>query len=410
MKLPRCLNIASKEALVHEMSRIGVDPVGIKLMAPKLLHLNLKIEGLSAPQANIIKQEMLSVGGEAAVSLGVINCRIKTTDAIISGTEKQMRQVIKKLNIQPFGLKNAASVIRGALENIDKKEIAFSAGRQKWILGKRTLIMGILNITPDSFYDGGKYFKKQNAVKKALQMAEDGADIIDIGGESSRPGSHPVPLKEEIKRVVPAVKEIAKRSNVIVSVDTTKAEVVRQAIDAGARIVNDISALRFDPDMAKVCAENKVGVILMHMRGTPLTMQMDVHYDDLMSEVFNYLQERVSFAVKAGIEEENIAIDPGIGFGKSAEDNLKIINRLSEFKTIGRPIVLGPSRKSFIGKTIVLDAKNKREGTLAAVAAGILNGAHIVRVHDVKEARMSADMVDAIKNSVKESEIQSIRG
>ncbi|MEK6599288.1 MAG: dihydropteroate synthase [Deltaproteobacteria bacterium] len=399
MNLPRHLNITSKEETVSEMSRIGVDRVGIKLMAPKLLHLNLKIEGLTAPQANILKQEMLSVGGDAAVSVGVINCSVKTTDAIISGTEKQIYSVIKKLNMQPFGLKQIGSAIKNAIDNICKREWVFEVKGKKWILERRTLIMGILNVTADSFYDGGQYLKKGEAVKKALQMAEDGADIIDVGGESSRPGSKPVSPEEELKRVIPVIKEAAKKTDVAISVDTTKAEVARQAIDAGAQIVNDISAMRFDPAMAEVCAKTKVGVILMHTRGTPVTMQMDVKYDDLISEIFNHLKERVCFAVKAGIKKEKIAIDPGIGFGKGAEDNLKIIKRLSEFKSIGRPVVLGTSRKSFIGKVLGLDVKDRLEGTIATIAAGILNGASIVRVHDVKETRMAADMADAIKNS-----------
>ena len=381
------------------MSRIGVDRVGIRLMAPKLLHLNLKIEGLTAPQANILKQEMLSVGGDAAVSVGVINCSVKTTDAIISGTEKQIYSVIKKLNMQPFGLKQIGSAIKKAIDNIYIREWVFEVKGKKWILERRTLIMGILNVTADSFYDGGQYLKKGEAVKKALQMAEDGADIIDVGGESSRPGSKPVSLEEELKRVIPVIKEAAKKTDAAISVDTTKAEVARQAIDAGAQIVNDISAMRFDPAMAEVCAKTKVGVILMHTRGTPVTMQMDVKYDDLISEIFNHLKERVSFAVKAGIKKERIAVDPGIGFGKGAEDNLKIIKRLSEFKSIGRPVVLGTSRKSFIGKVLGLDVKDRLEGTIATIAAGILNGASIVRVHDVKKTRMAADMADAIKNS-----------
>lgn len=381
------------------MSGIGVDPVGIKLMSPKLLHFNLKIDGLTSPQANILKQEMLSVGGDAAVSVGVINCSVKTTDAIISGTEKQIYSAVKKLSMQPFDLKKVAVKIKSALDNISRKDVELEAKSGRWVHGKRTLVMGILNTTPDSFYDGGKYFKKADAVKRALQMIEDGADIIDIGGESSRPGSKPVALKEELKRVIPVIKEIAKRSDAIISIDTTKAEVAKQAIGAGAQIVNDISALRFDPEMAKVCAKNKTGVMLMHIRGTPATMQQDVRYYDLMSEIFKYLEERVAFAVKSGIKRERIAIDPGIGFGKSAEDNLKIIRRLSELKSIGRPIALGTSRKSFIGRTLGLEAKDRLEGTIATIVAAICSGAGIVRVHDVKEARMAADMADAIKNS-----------
>ncbi|MDP2683199.1 MAG: dihydropteroate synthase [Deltaproteobacteria bacterium] len=407
--MPRHLNITSKEEIVSEMSRIGVDRVGIRLMAPKLLHLNLKIKGLTAPQANILKQEMLSVGGDAAVSVGVINCSVKTTDAIISGTEKQIYSVIKKLNMQPFGLKQIGSAIKKAIDNIYIREWIFEVKEKKWIIGRRTLIMGVLNVTADSFYDGGQYLKKREAVKKALQMAEDGADIIDVGGESSRPGSKPVSLEEELKRIIPVIKEAAKKTDAAISVDTTKAEVARQAIDAGAQIVNDISAMRFDPAMAEVCAKTKVGVILMHTRGTPVTMQVDVKYDDLISEIFNHLEERVSFAVKAGIKKERIAVDPGIGFGKGAEDNLKIIKRLSEFKSIGRPVVLGTSRKSFIGKILGLDVKNRLEGTIATIAAGILNGASIIRVHDVKETRMAADMADAIKNEIVNCKMQNAK-
>ena len=399
MNLPRHLNITSQEESLLEMSSIGVDPIGIKLMAPKLLHLNLKLEGLTAPQANILKQEMLSVGGEAVVSRGVITCDVATTDAIISGTEKQLKNIVKKLNIQPFGLKKVANRIKNAIDNIYKNEVLFEAKGKKWLLGKQTLVMGILNITPDSFYDGGKYLKKEEAVKKALRMVEAGADIIDVGGESSRPGSQPVSVNEELKRVIPVIKQVAKTSGIVVSVDTTKAEVAKQAIEAGAQIVNDISALRFDPRMAKICAEKKAGVVLMHMRGTPATMQTDVNYHDLMSDIFNHLEERIAFAIKAGIKRQKLAIDPGIGFGKSPEDNLKIINRLSEFKALGRPILLGTSRKSFIGKILGLDAKGRLEGSIATIAAGILRGASIVRVHDVKEARMAADMIDAIKRS-----------
>jgi len=399
VRLPRYINIDCDEESRFEMSRIGVDPVGIRLMSPKLFHLNLKIEGLTSPQANILKQEMLSVGGEAAVSSGVITCGAAATDAIIAGTRKQMQNVIKKLNMQPFGLKKVADKIKNAIENIYKDEIIFRAGRHRWVLGKRILIMGVLNVTPDSFYDGGRYFKKADAGKRALQMIEEGADIIDIGGESSRPGSMPVSLDEEIKRVIPVVKEVARRSGAAISVDTTKSEVARQALQAGAAIINDISSLRFDPAMAGVCAKNKAGVILMHIRGTPATMQMDVEYDDLMSEIFNHLEERVDFAVKAGVKLENIAIDPGIGFGKDYADNLRIIRRLSEFKSMGRPTVLGVSRKSFIGKVLGVEAKGRLIGSIAAAITGILNGACIVRVHDVKETRMAIDMVEAVKNS-----------
>lgn len=266
-------------------------------------------------------------------------------------------------------------------------------------MGKHTLVMGILNITPDSFSDGGRYMEKARAVERAFEMAEEGADIIDVGGESTRPGARRVTLDEELSRVIPVVKEISRGLTIPISIDTTKAEVARQALDNGVSIVNDVSALRFDPQMAPVCARYKAGVILMHMRGTPETMQRDVAYDDLIGEILGFLKSRVEFAMHQGIDLDKIAVDPGIGFGKSSEDNLRIIKNLGEFKALGRPIVLGTSRKSFIGHVLGLDVTERLEGTAATVAVGVLNGASMVRVHDVKAMRRVVDMVDAIRNS-----------
>ncbi|MBI5683419.1 MAG: dihydropteroate synthase [Deltaproteobacteria bacterium] len=396
----RYLPIISETQSKIEMEKIGVDPVGVSLMLNKLLHLNLKVEGLTPPQANILKQEFLSVGGEAAVPRGVITCDIDTADAILSGTEKQFVHVIEKLKLQPFGLEDIGNRIKDVIDNIHKKEFVIKCKNKDIVFGRKTLVMGVLNITSDSFSDGGLYIKKEDAVKRVMEMTDDGADIIDIGGESSRPGSLPVSLNDELDRVLPVIKEVAKNVNVPISIDTTKAEVARQAIENGADIVNDISALRFDKDMADVCARNNVPVILMHMRGTPQTMQTNLKYDNLMSEIFCYLSERIAFAKDAGIKPEKIMIDPGICFGKSAEDNLKIISRLEEFKGFGMPIVIGTSKKSFIGKTLNLDIDDRLEGTAATVAASILKGANIVRVHDVKEMRRVADMVDAIKNQM----------
>lgn len=395
----RYLPIISETQSKIEMERIGVDPVGISLMSNKLLHINLKVENLTAPQANILKQEFLSVGGEAAVPRGVITCDIETADAIISGTEKQFRHVIEKLKLQPFELEDIGNRIKDVIDNIHKREFALKCKNKTLVFGRKTLVMGVLNITPDSFSDGGKYLEKEKALKRVMEMMDEGADIIDIGGESSRPGSKPVSLNDELDRVIPVVQEIAKAGDIPISIDTTKAEVARQAIENGVDIVNDISAFRFDTDMAGVCAKYDMPVILMHMRGTPETMQKDLTYDDLMSEIFEYLYERVDFAKGAGIKSEKILIDPGIGFGKSMEDNLKIINRLEEFKGFGLPIVIGTSKKSFIGKTLNLDIDDRLEGTAATVAAAILKGANIVRVHDVKEMKRVVDMADAIKNS-----------
>lgn len=268
-------------------------------------------------------------------------------------------------------------------------------------LGHRTCIMGILNVTPDSFSDGGKFFNFQHAINRAKQMVEEGADIIDIGGESSRPNAAPVSAAEEIRRVVPVVEELVKHIDVPISVDTVKAEVARRALDAGAAIINDITALTGDPDMAKVVADYDVPVVLMHMKGTPGTMQNNPSYEDPVGEISAYLRDAITRAEAAGIAREKIIVDPGIGFGKTLGHNYTILKHLKNFEALGVPILMGTSRKSFIRKTL---EENGREvpmeeielGTQATVSASILGGAHIVRVHDVKATATTVRITDNI--------------
>ncbi|MEI6127133.1 MAG: dihydropteroate synthase [Pseudomonadota bacterium] len=265
---------------------------------------------------------------------------------------------------------------------------------------KRSYLMGIINVTPDSFSDGGNYYAAPQAVAHGLALAEQGADILDIGGESSRPGAAPVSAAEEIARVVPVIKELAAQVTIPISIDTTKAEVARQALDAGAELVNDISALRFDPAMAGVVAACKVPVILMHMLGTPQTMQHAIRYDSLIADIGAFLRERIAFAVHAGIERDKIIIDPGLGFGKSvSKDNFTIISRLGACASLGRPILVGPSRKACIGKLLNAGAAGRDEGTAAAVAIAVYNGAHLVRVHNVGMMKMVVQVADAIKRA-----------
>lgn len=260
--------------------------------------------------------------------------------------------------------------------------------------------MGILNVTPDSFSDGGVYFDKEKAVEHALRMQEDGADIIDIGGESTRPGAKAVTLKEEIKRVVPVIEALAKKVSIPISIDTYKSAVADAAISSGASIVNDISGLRFDRRMPKVAARHKIPVVVMHIKGTPKNMQKKPSYKALIPEIVDYLTESIAIARDAGIPDEMIIIDPGIGFGKTLEHNLEIINRLHEFKGFEKPILIGPSRKSFIGAILGgLPAEERLEGTAAAVAIGIFNGANIIRVHDVKAMSRVAKIADAVKRA-----------
>jgi len=256
--------------------------------------------------------------------------------------------------------------------------------------------MGILNVTPDSFFDGGKFVDLELALERALQLEAEGADIIDIGGESTRPGSIAISVQEELQRVIPIVEKLTAKTKVLISIDTYKAEVAKRALKAGAQIINDISGLRFDPEMAKVIAESGAAVILMHIQGTPRHMQDNPQYDNLIDEILDYLKKSSTIAMQAGIRADQIIIDPGIGFGKRLEDNYAILKYLSEFKSLGFPILVGPSRKSFIGKVLDLPPEERLEGTLAAVSAAVLHGANIVRVHDVQATVRAVRIIDRI--------------
>lgn len=263
---------------------------------------------------------------------------------------------------------------------------------------RKTHLMGVLNVTPDSFSDGGIYFDRSIAVKRAYEMVQDGADIIDIGGESTRPGSMPVSIEEEISRTIPVIEAISRNIKVPISIDTYKAEVAKRALDAGASIVNDISGLCFDPDMPHVISMYKVPVIIMHIKGTPQNMQLNPLYEALKPEIMDCLRTSIRVALESGISEDKIVIDPGIGFGKTLAHNLEIIRDLQEFTLLEKPILVGPSRKAFIGR-ILGDApvSERLEGTAAAVAIAIFNGANIIRVHDVKEMAKVVKVADAIK-------------
>ncbi len=251
-------------------------------------------------------------------------------------------------------------------------------------LSRRVLVMGILNVTPDSFSDGGRYVNPDTAVRQGLELARLGADIVDIGGESTRPGSDPVSISDELARVLPVIERLAPQLQVPISIDTSKAEVARQALAAGARVVNDVSALLGDPAMARVVSEAQAGLVLMHMLGTPRTMQRDPVYGDVVAEVACFLRERLQAAESAGIPRERILLDPGIGFGKTHDHNIALFRRMGELARLGRPLLVGPSRKAFLGR-LLEDAPpaERLEGTAAAACAAILAGARVVRVHDV---------------------------
>lgn len=264
-------------------------------------------------------------------------------------------------------------------------------------LDQRTHIMGILNVTPDSFSDGGQYLELNKAIEHGLGMANDGADIIDVGGESTRPYSKKTSTNEEIDRVIPVIEALHKELTIPISIDTYKSDVAREALNAGASMINDISALRFDPHMASIASNAKVPLTLMHMKGTPDNMQENPTYDDLISEIMKFLKDAIKRSVTAGIREDLIIVDPGIGFGKTFDDNLKIIKELFRFGSLQRPILLGTSNKSFIGHILDKEVHERDIGTMATIATGVMNGAHIVRVHNVKKAVETTKITDSIK-------------
>ncbi|MCK9390731.1 MAG: dihydropteroate synthase [Syntrophales bacterium] len=393
----RDLQIDSPSAALAVLDKIKVDACGIEAMLPKMRHLNIRMERVSCRAANIIKQEMLAVGGDAAVARGTVACSIPATDVILMGTQKQLRRFAEKITRQPFGLSLLALSVARFLENIDKQSHVLKTARRDITLGERTLIMGIVNVTPDSFSDGGRYLATDQAIAHALRLVDDGADILDFGGESSRPGALPVSPEEELARIVPVIEAVAMQVDTPLSIDTTKAAVARAALDAGAEIVNDISSMSFDEQMPAVVAGTGAAVVLMHMRRTPMDMQTgDLTYASLWGEILCFLEERIVVAQKEGIEERQIVVDPGLGFGKSAKDNFKILRDLHECRVLGVPVLVGPSRKAFIGRLTGGAPEERVEGTAAAVTAAILNGAHLVRVHDVGAMKKVAAVADAI--------------
>ena len=273
---------------------------------------------------------------------------------------------------------------------------------QDWCINpdKETLVMGIVNVTPDSFSDGGKFYSTKDAIAHAFKLICEGADIIDIGGESTRPGANEISSSDELKRVIPVIKGI--RSNnpdILISIDTTKAIVAKEAVEVGANIINDVSGLSFDSQMPKTVASLNAPIIIMHMKGNPRNMQKNPEYKDLIDEILDYFKERIKIATKAGIDREMIILDPGIGFGKTVEHNFQILSKLNKFNKLELPLLIGTSRKSFIGLTLNLSPEDRVDGTAATVALGVNNGARIVRVHDVEKMKRVVTITDRIRNA-----------
>jgi dihydropteroate synthase len=393
----RYLHLTSGKEALDALKGADVDPYGIQAMLPKMFHLNIVLDGLECRVANIIKQEMLSLGGDAAVARGTVACSVARSDVILMGTLKQMQRFAEKISAQPFGLGAISERLREILKNVFADSFLLRTPRREIILGERTLIMGIINVTPDSFSNGGRFDSPEKAVEEGIRMAEEGADILDIGGESTRPGSDPVSPEEEMRRVIPVIRALALRTDLPLSVDTMKASVAQKALAEGAEIVNDVSAMGSDEAMAKVVADAGAAVVLMHMRGMPKSMQAgDLAYHSLRGEIIAYLRKGIERAGDVGIDPKQIMVDPGLGFGKTAADNMRLIRYLREFRILGRPILVGASRKAFIGRVIGGTPVERDEGTAAAVTAAILNGGQVIRVHDVPMMKKVATMADAL--------------
>ncbi len=398
----RNLTLPDRASAIKELERTGADAAGVGRMIDKARAVALKVEGIKVAAGNILKQEALSVGADAAVARGVINCSVERTDALIMGTRKQMIRLSKKLKAQPFGLKRLSAEIMSVL-NVGKGEQSLRWTGGVLDLEAKPLVMGIINVTPDSFSDGGDMFDTRAAIDAGLSMVDEGADLLDIGGESSRPGAAPVTREDELARIIPVIEALAAKTATPISVDTYKASVALDAVSAGAGMINDISGLRLDPKMGEAAAKTGAGLIVMHMRGTPRDMQSETGYDDLVGEVYRLLDESITLALAAGVDGECIAVDPGIGFGKSVRGNLELLARLEEFTGLGRPILVGASRKSFIGKILgIEDAKLRLEGSLAAAVLAVNSGARIIRAHDVGPTRRAVDMAWAVKTSGRE--------
>jgi len=396
----RILSIQNIEEAARELNKINVSSQGVKVMAPKAIGLAIKLENVKLGAANILKQEMLSIGGDAAVARGVVEGKEKVSDVILLGNANKIKKIVRKLEFQTiFGLSEIKADLEKILNQVLEKSPHTLNCNGKEILLDKTRIIGILNVTPDSFSDGNEFLNPEKAVEHAQKMIDEGADIIDIGGESTKPGAEEISVQTEIQRVIPIIEKLS--GKVPISIDTYKAEVAEAAIQAGASIVNDISALRFDKSMINVLKKYKyIPIILMHMQGTPRTMQKKPFYEDTIKDVLFFLKERIDFCISNGISKDRILIDPGIGFGKRHSDNLIILKKQKEFHCLDVPIVLGASRKSFIGRIYDSTPKERLAGSLAATALAMQNDIHFVRVHDVKEHKQLLQTLEKVGEAI----------
>jgi dihydropteroate synthase len=392
----RALETSLASDLRQELSGVGADPASWPVFAAKARALAFSVRGLSTAGANILKQVALVSGGDCAVHRDVASGRARRSDAVLFCTPRQLDAVIERLKVQPECAARFGPELARIRDRLAGPARVIRLGRRTIDLGRRTHVMGILNVTPDSFSDGGRFLSPAAAVEHGRAMAGAGADFIDVGAESTRPGSEPVPAREQVARLEPVLEGLRRHVRVPISVDTTSARVAEAALDLGADMVNDVSAFRFDRRMARLVARRGVPCVLMHMQGRPRTMQRRPAYADLMDEVHGFLADALERGERAGVCRSQMIVDPGIGFGKTREQNLELVRRLAELRSLGTAVLCGPSRKRFIGETLGLGVAERQEGTLAACVMAARGGADIVRVHDVAPAVRALRMADAI--------------
>ena len=380
------------------MKKVGTHRASYKIFKNKAEIIPLKVFQLPAPGANILKQEMLSAGGDAVVHKNVINCQVETSDVILLGTRKHYNILLDKLKLMPyFDLARVRQGLKEYFQQRKPNDITSPWGRS--LAFDRPRLMGVINISSDSFYAGSRHQSLPDVLATAQAMIKEGADIIDLGAMSTRPGSEPIPEDEELAKIVPAVTLVREKCpEIMISVDTYRGSVAQAAVEAGADIINDISGFRFDDKLLQVVAKTKVPYVLMHIKGTPRDMQKDPTYQDLIGELMHYFADKIEQAKGQGVAEDKIIIDPGLGFGKTFADNMEIIDRIPELQSLGRPLLIGASRKSFVGTALGQKlAAHRLEGTLAITALCALHDVDIIRVHDVKENSRVITMMEAIK-------------
>ncbi len=395
----RKLDIKHDYEWLEQLRIIDADKEVFHRLSQKNMILTFSMSPIASPPANILKQCMLANGADAIVARGAIACSIPETSVLVLGTYRQLIRACISLKEQPFGLDAFAGELRIMLNAPPSLPDSISAGGKVLDFTGFPLIMGILNITPDSFSDGGKYLGSDAAIQQAEKMIKEGVDIIDVGAESTRPGSLPVSPEEQLHRLAPVVSELGRSASAVISVDTSSAEVAEKILAAGADMINDTTALK-DPRMADVVAEAECPVVLMHMPGNPESMQNNPEYNDVVGEIYDYLSEKIELAIDAGIRKDKILIDPGIGFGKRVEDNISLISRISEFRWLGCRIVMGHSRKSFLGHITGIDNPEERETATHAVTAMYGSSADIIRVHDVGRTFEVLQVVQAFEDGV----------